>query len=195
MDVPLGRSVGNAIEIIESIELLKGRGPDDVAALVVTLATRVLVLSGRYTDADAEPAVRRALASGEALEKLRAMIAWQGGDVRVLEDYSLLQGAARRQVVVAQRDGYLASLRADLVGRAAMALGAGRRRIGDPVDHGVGVLIAKKPGERVRAEDTVLELLYNNEDGLDEASALAVEAIRVDAEPPVLRPLVLGVVT
>jgi pyrimidine-nucleoside phosphorylase len=195
MDVPLGRSVGNAIEIIESIELLKGRGPDDVAALVVTLTTRVLVLSGRYTDADAEPAVRRALASGEALEKLRAMIAWQGGDVRVLEDYSLLPGAARRQVVVAQRDGYLASLRADLVGRAAMALGAGRRRIGDPVDHGVGVLIAKKSGERVHVGDTVLELLYNNERGLDESSALAVEAISVDAEPPVLRQLELGVVT
>src|SRR5688572_7861518 len=99
MDVPLGRSVGNAVEIIECVELLKGRGPDDIASLVVTLASRLLVLSGRYTDADAEPAVRRALASGEALAKLRAMVAWQGGDVSVIDDYDRLPRAARRHAV------------------------------------------------------------------------------------------------
>jgi len=195
MDVPLGRSVGNALEIIECIEILKGRGPADIASLVVTLASRLLVLSGRYTDADAEPAVRRALASGEALAKLRAMVAWQGGDVSVIDDYDRLPRAARRRAVVANEDGYLSALRADLVGRASMALGAGRRRIEDRVDHGAGILIAKKPGEAVRAGDTILELLYNDERGLDEAVALAQAAIQIAAEPPAVRPLVLGVVT
>ena len=195
MDAPLGRSVGNAVEIVECIELLKGRGPDDIASLVVTLASRLLVLSGQYTDAEAEPRVRRALMSGEALEKLRAIIAWQGGDVRVIDDYARLPGAARRCAVVASEDGYLSTLHAGLVGRASMALGAGRRRLEDRIDHGAGVLVAKKPGERVRVGDTIVELLYNDARGLDEAVTLAGAAIQIANEPPVLRPIVLGVVT
>ena len=195
MDAPLGRSVGNAVEIIECIEILKGRGPDDIASLVVTLASRLLVLSGRYTEADAEPAARRALESGEALKKLRAMVAWQGGDVGVIDDYDRLPRAARRRAVVASGDGFVSALHAGLVGRASMALGAGRRRIEDRVDHGAGILIAKKPGEKVRAGDTILELLYNDEHGLDEAVELAQTAIQIAVEPPTVRPLVLGVVT
>ena len=195
MDAPLGRAVGNSVEIIECIEILKGRGPDDIVSLVVKLASRLLVLSGQYTDAEAEPAVRRALASGEALEKLRAIITWQGGDVGVIDDYGRLPGAAHRHAVVASGDGFLSKLRAGLVGRASMALGAGRRRIEDRVDHGAGVLIAKKPGQKVRAGETILELLYNDERGLCEAVELAQAAIQIAVEPPALRPLVLGVVT
>jgi pyrimidine-nucleoside phosphorylase len=194
MDAPLGRSVGNSVEIIECIEILKGRGPDDIASLIVTLASRLLVLSGRYADAEAEPAVRRALASGEALAKLRAMVAWQGGDVGVIDDYDRLPGAARRHAVVANEDGFLSALHAGFVGRASMALGAGRRRIEDRVDYGAGILIAKKPGEKVRSGDTILELLYNDERGLDEAVELAQAAIQIAVEPPTLRPLVLGVI-
>ena len=192
MDAPLGRAVGNALEVIECVETLKGRGPDDISALVVALASRILVVSGRYAESDAEPAVRRALSSGTALEKMRTMVEWQGGDVRVLADYERLPRAARRHAIAAGKDGYVAGLRADLVGRASMALGAGRQRIEDRIDHGAGVLIARKPGEWVRAGDTILELLYNDDRGLGEASALAHAAIRLAAEPVVLRPLVLG---
>ena len=192
MDAPLGRAVGNALEVIECVETLKGQGPDDISALVVALASRILVVSGRYAESDAEPAVRRALSSGKALEKLRAMVEWQGGDVRVLADYERLPRAARRHAIAAGQDGYVAALQADLVGRASMALGAGRLRIEDRIDHGAGVLIAKKPGGRVRAGETILELLYNDDRGLGEASALAHAAIHLAAEPPVLRPIVLG---
>jgi pyrimidine-nucleoside phosphorylase len=192
MDVPLGRAVGNALEIIECIELLKGRAPDDITSLVVTLAARLVVLSGRQSEADAEPAVRKALASGAALEKLRAMIAWQGGDAAVIDDYQRLPGAAHRHAVVAQTDGYVSAMHAELIGRSSMALGAGRRRIEDRIDHGAGVLIAKKPGDAVRRGDTILELLYNDGRGLDEAASLAQEAIHVAAEPPVVKSLVLG---
>jgi pyrimidine-nucleoside phosphorylase len=194
MDAPLGRAVGNALEVIECIETLKGQGPDDIGALVVALASRILVVSRRYGEPDAELAVRRALSSGTALEKMRAMIEWQGGDVRVLEDYGRLPRAARRHAIAAGEDGYVAALQADLIGRASMALGAGRQRIEDRIDHGAGVLLAKKPGERVRAGETILELLYNEDRGLGEASALAHAAIRLAAEPPALRPLVLGTV-
>ncbi len=194
MDAPLGRAVGNALEVIECVETLKGRGPDDITALVVLLASRVLVVSGAYEESDAEPAVRRALFSGAALEKLRAMVVWQGGDPRVLSEYERLPRAASRHAVTADTDGYVAGLQADLVGRASMALGAGRQRIEDRIDHGAGVLIAKKPGESVRIGDTIMELLYNDDRGLADASALAHAAVRLSAAPVAPRPLVLGTV-
>ena len=194
MEAPIGRAVGNALEIVECIETLKGHGPDDLSALVVALASRILVVSGRYTEPDAEPAVRCALSSGKALEKMRAMIEWQGGDAGVLDDYTRLPRVAHRRAITAAKGGYVAALQADLVGRAAMALGAGRQRIEDRIDHGAGVLIARKPGEPVRAGETILELLYNDDRGLGDASALAQSAIRLATEPPVLRPLVLGTV-
>ena len=194
MDAPLGRAVGNALEIVECIETLKGHGPDDINALVVALASRVLVVSGRYTEPEAGPAVRHALSSGQALEKMRAVIEWQGGDAGVVDDYARLPGAAHRHAIAAETDGYVAALQADLVGRASMALGAGRHRIEDRIDHGAGVLIAKKPGERVRAGETILELLYTDGRGLGDASALAQSAIRLAPEPPALRSLVLGTV-
>jgi pyrimidine-nucleoside phosphorylase len=194
MDEPLGRTVGNALEIIECIELLKGRAPDDLTSLVVTIAGRLLVLSGRYSESDAEPAVRKAVASGAALDKLRAMIAWQGGDARVVDDYPRLPRAEHRHAVLAAQDGYVSAMHAELIGRSSMALGAGRRRIEDRIDHGAGVLIAKKPGDAVRKGDTILELLFNDTHGLEEALSLAQEAIRIAAEAPVPKPLVLGYV-
>ena len=194
MDAPLGRAVGNALEIIECVETLKGNGPPDVGALVVALATRILVVSGRYTDVDAGAAVTDAISSGRALEKMRAVVTWQGGDPGVLDDYSRLPAARQREPVTAARDGHLITLQADLIGRASMALGAGRQRIDDRIDPGAGVLLVKKPGERVAAGETVLELLHNGQGDLASASALAHDAIRVTAESPEARPLVLGFV-
>src|SRR5688572_21203561 len=192
MDAPLGRAVGNAVEIIECVETLKGQGPADICALVIELATRLLAISGQYGDLDAGPAVREAISSGRALEKMRAMVAWQGGDPRVLDDYSRLPGARGRSPVQAQQDGYVMTMRADWIGRACKALGAGRQRIEERIDHGTGVLIAKKPGEQVAAGDTILELLYNDDRGLAEATNLANAAITLAGTPPSLRPLVLG---
>jgi len=192
MDAPLGRAVGNAVEIVECFETLKGRGPDDLTSLVVALAARMLVLAGRGTEAEADVLVRRTLASGAALAKMRALVEAHGGDGRVIDAYDRLPQAARRRAVAAPCDGYVAAVQADLVGRASMALGAGRQRIEDRIDHGAGVLVRKKPGEPVRAGDTVLELLYNDDRRLAEAVVLAQEAIHLGTSPPALRPLVLG---
>ena len=194
MDAPLGRAVGNAVEVIECIEGLKGRGPADLMELVVSLASRILVLSGRYDERNADVAVREALASGAALDKLRTVIEWQGGDPAVVDNYELLPAAARRLSVTADADGYVSALQADLIGRASMALGAGRQRVEDQIDRGAGVLLAKKPGEQVRAGETIVELLYNDERGLENAVSLVRGAIRLSAQPPVLPPLVHGVV-
>ncbi|OFW39250.1 MAG: thymidine phosphorylase [Acidobacteria bacterium RIFCSPLOWO2_12_FULL_67_14] len=192
MDAPLGRAVGNAVEVIECIEVLKGRGPEDLIALVTTLAARVLVLSGLSAEQEAGGAIARALSSGAALERLRMLIEAQGGDARVIDEYGRLASAARRRAIAADRDGYVDALQADLIGRASMALGAGRQRVGDRIDHGAGILIVRKPGEAVRAGDTIVELVYNAEHGIETASALAQRAIRITPDAPVLPPLVLG---
>jgi pyrimidine-nucleoside phosphorylase len=194
MDAPLGRAVGNAVEIVECIETLRGCGPPDVTALVIELATRLLVISGQYGDAHGRSAVRDAIASGRALDKMRAMIAWQRGDTRVLDDYNRLPGARGRAAVKAVRDGYVGLMKADLIGRASKVLGAGRQRIEDRVDHGAGVLVVKKPGDQVAAGETIVELLYNDDRGLAEATSLTNAAIMVSASAPAPRPLVLGTV-
>ena len=194
MDAPLGRAVGNAVEIIECIEILKGGGPPDLSDLVVTLASRMLVVGGRASEADAAPTIRRALASGAGLAKLREMIAHQGGDAAVVDDYTRLPGARRRHTVTADRPGFVSRLDAESIGRASMALGAGRATVDDAIDHGAGILVHCKPGDPVQAGDTVLELLYNDSRGLADAIALAQHALAVTPDPPTVGPKILGVV-
>jgi pyrimidine-nucleoside phosphorylase len=185
MDAPLGSAVGNAIEIIECVDVLKGRGPADVVDLTTIVATRMLMMSGTHDRDRAGQAVRRAIDSGAALEKLRAMIERQGGDPAVLDDYQRLPGAAHRATVAAPRSGYITGISAELVGRAAIALGAGRQRAGEPIDHGAGVLVAARVGDAVSAGDPVLTLLSNSAGSMEAARELAARAFTVgDSAPP-----------
>jgi pyrimidine-nucleoside phosphorylase len=194
MAAPLGRAIGNALEIRECVEVLKGRGPDDLVEVLVALGTRMLALAGKYKNSAAEQAIRSAISSGAALEKLRAMIARQGGDPEVVDDYDKLPSARHRKAVPADRSGYVATMNAELIGRSSMALGAGRLRVEDTIDYGAGVLIIRRPGEAVSAGEPVVELLYNDERGVAEAAALARDAVTISEEPPLLRPLILGTV-
>lgn len=194
MNAPLGGAVGNAVEIVECIEVLKGRGSTDLVDLVIAVGTRMLVLSGTCEADRAADAVRTAISSGAGLEKLRAMIARQGGDAAVVDDYGRLPVAAHRRPVPAARGGYVAGLDAELVGRSSMTLGAGRQRVGERIDHGAGVLIAAPPGSRVAEGEPVLHLLYSDPSRVERAQVLAQEAITISDEPPALAPLVLDVV-
>jgi pyrimidine-nucleoside phosphorylase len=192
MDAPLGRAVGNASEVIESIETLKGRGPEDLERLSVLLAARMLVLAGIAADEGiAERRIREALASGAGLEKLRDIITNQGGNPRVLDDYNLMPSAPDTHRVAASRSGYVAALRAADVGRAAVALGAGRATLDDTIDPGVGIEVLVPPGSPVRAGDPILLVHHRRGRGLDDALPLLQDAIVVAEAPPSLRPLVL----
>jgi pyrimidine-nucleoside phosphorylase len=198
MDAPLGRAVGNSLEVIESVETLKGRGPRDLETLSVLLAARMVQMAGIEPSAEAaEARVRRALASGDGVEKFRAIVANQGGDSRIIDDYGRLPQVAGRHLVRAGRAGYLGALDAELIGRATIALGAGRARIDDPVDLGVGAIIHAVPGDRVETGDPIVELCFARGaggDGGDLASAVALaeRAIEIGDEPPVARPLVIA---
>jgi pyrimidine-nucleoside phosphorylase len=193
MDAPLGLAVGNALEVVECIDVLKGRGPADLIELSVELTSRMLIL-GKIADdrAEAETRVRKAIDSGDGLERFRRIIETQGGDPRVVDDYKRLPSVDGRHIVAADRAGFVTRIDAELVGRASVALGAGRDRVDDRVDHGVGIVLKAKPADAVQPGDPLLELHYRDRAKLDAALALAGRAVVIDDQRAPRRPLIVG---
>jgi pyrimidine-nucleoside phosphorylase len=196
MDAPLGNAVGNALEIVECLEVLKGRGPADLIEISLELAARMLVLGGITADtADARRRVARSIESGDGLERFGQIIEAQGGDRHVVDDYQRLPHVKECRRVTASRAGFLARLDAELIGRASVALGAGRNRVEDPVDFAVGIVVKAKPGDRLAQGDPILELHYRDNQTLDAALALVSPAIGIEDQRPAPRPLLLGEVS
>jgi pyrimidine-nucleoside phosphorylase len=193
MHAPLGRAVGNALEVIECFEVLKGRGPQDLIDLSVELTTRMLVLGKVASDrADGDRRARAAITSGAGIERFRQIIEAQGGDPRVVDDYERLPHVPDRLVVKAPKSGYLTTLDAEGVGKASVALGAGRDRVQDRVDPAVGIMIMAKPGDQVRSGDPILELHYRDRARLSTAESLALGAIVIGDQPPPVQRLIVG---
>ncbi len=195
MDAPLGAAVGNAVEVAECLETLQGRGPRDLEELSVRLAAQMLVVGGVECDvAPAECRVRRALSSGAGLEKFREMVAFQGGDVRALDDPARLCPGARRLSVTAERTGIVAAVDAEAIGRATVLLGAGRDTAGAPVDHAVGAIVLRKPSDRVEAGEPLIDLRYRSDDRLADARRLVSSAFLIGDAAPATGPLVLELI-
>ena len=193
MDVPLGRAVGNALEVIECVEVLKGRGPNDLTDVSVELTARMLVLGGAAADrAIAETRVRDAIASGAGVERFRRIIEHQGGDPRVIDDYGRLPSAPERHVIPAPRGGFVTYLDAELVGRASVMLGAGRDTVDAAVDAGVGIMLVATEGDRVHGGDPVFELHYRDRAKLPQAVDLLSRATAIGATRPAARRLIVG---
>jgi len=193
MDAPLGRAIGNSLEIIECLDTLKGNGPSDLTLVVKRLAARMVVLAGLADDEHAAgDRVEQALGSGRALETFARMVERQGGNPRVADDYSLLPSAPGRTACPAPRGGYLTALKAEALGRASNVLGAGRTMVGESVDHGVGVVVLAKPGDRVSEGQPLVELHHRDGRGLDAALELCRAGIRIGDAPPAQRDKILG---
>ena len=182
MSTPLGKKIGNALEVEESIEVLSGGGPEDVVEITVELAKEMLKLSG-ITDVDP----RENLSNGKALEKWREMIKAQGGDPD-----AALPKAEHWHVVRAKESGYVSSLEAISVGVASWRLGAGRERKEDAVQFGAGIEIHAQVGTAVKAGDPVMTLYTETPERFERAIALAEEAIGISEREPAARKLVLG---
>jgi pyrimidine-nucleoside phosphorylase len=196
MDAPLGRAVGNALEIIESLETLKGRGPADLTSLALALAARMVLMAGKAVSlAQAAANVQEALRSGKALNKFREIIAQQGGDSKVADNYNLLPRAPHRVSVQAERSGYVATINAELFGRATMELGAGRNRIEDTIDPAVGALVLKAVGDRVQAGEPLAELHYGDPSRVEQALELVHQAYAISDAPQEPLPQVLEFVS
>jgi len=193
MDTPLGRAVGNTLEVVESLETLKGRNPGPLESLSVELAARMVQMSGVEADLGAATdRVWAALSSGAGVEKFRDIIRNQGGDPAVVDDYARMPTAPDRDVFAAPRDGVVARMRAEAVGRAAVGLGAGRDRLDASIDHAVGFVVLAPPGTHVKAGEPIVEIHHRGTHGLADARALLEHAITIADTAPPTRPPVLG---
>jgi pyrimidine-nucleoside phosphorylase len=192
MDQPLGCAVGNAVEVAESLECLKGHGPDDLVSLSIELAAEMVMMGGRADSLeDARVVCKQTIADGSALERFRRLVAEQGGDQRVADDPALLPAPRRRVVLKAPSNGFVRFLAARPIGHATMLLGAGRARMDSPVDHAVGVILHKKIGDSVRVDEPLCTLLVNSEYRLQDAASLILDAYTIAAEPSAPQPLLV----
>jgi pyrimidine-nucleoside phosphorylase len=193
MDQPLGRAVGNALEVAEVVALLQGGGPADLRECTVELTAEMLLLAGAAPDAAAaRAAVEGAIADGRGLEAFERIVAAQGGDARAIRELSRLPRAAGTYPVPAPADGVVVEIDTEAVGLAAVALGAGRARVEDPVDPAVGILVERKLGDRVsRGEPLCLVHDGPLSAPRAEIAARLTRAFRLGAAAPAPRPLVL----
>lgn len=191
MSQPLGREVGNASEIRESIDVLRGGGPDDVVEVVYRLGIEMLLLGGV---ADSAAAARRdmeaAIATGAALDKFIEVVSAQGGDTRMVEDPGLLPEATNHHAVVAGRSGVVSAADALDIGIAALRLGAGREQKGDVITPGAGATVEVSIGDPVAAGDLLATLHYDDDTNLAEAISLAERAFAIGDDPVAGPPLV-----
>ena len=194
MDIPLGNGIGNSIEIVEAIETLKGKGPSDLQQVSFYLAARMLELSG-YADFDkCLSTVEETVKSGKALDKLSQLIEKQGGDKRVIEDYSLFPQSKYTFEYKAKVSGYIEAMKTDSIGIASLVLGAGRETKESSIDYSAGIILHKKTGEKVSAGETVATLYTNLQDKLSESAEILDRAITISNDKPVQKPLVLAFV-
>ena len=178
MDEPLGRAVGNALELKEAIATLHGSGPSDFAQLVVTLAAQMLSLGGLGTDETLlQNQAGQQLRNGQAWDKFRQFIAAQGGDVRQIDDPELLPSARLVEPIRAPAAGWLAEIRADAVGLATVELGGGRQKKGDSIDYAVGIVLETKVGDRVELGQPLCWVHANDPSRLAEAQAQVLEVM------------------
>ncbi len=192
MDQPLGRAVGNALEVAESLDCLRGAGPADLIDLSIELAAEMVWMGDRAGSLEEARAIcRRTISDGSALERFGRMVEFQRGDRRVIDDASLLPAPRRQVVLKSSASGHVQSLAARPVGHATMLLGAGRARMDSPVDHAVGVVLHKKAGEAVQAGEPLCTLFLNEESRLAEAETLIREAYTIAAEPAAAAPLIV----
>ncbi|GGI79407.1 thymidine phosphorylase [Deinococcus wulumuqiensis] len=190
MDTPLGFMAGNSLEVQEALATLRGEGPDDLTELCVALAVEALVAHGEDAVA-AEQRARQTLRDGSALARFRAFVQAQGGDPAFVDDPARLDVALDRAEVLAAQSGFVTRVDALSVGRAVLALGGGRERKGEAIDHGVGVELLKKPGEAVRAGEAVLRLYHRGGRGLERAQELLRAGLEIGAQAPAAEPLIL----
>ncbi|MDR3618996.1 MAG: thymidine phosphorylase [Paludisphaera borealis] len=184
MDQPLGRAVGNAVEIVESLACLRGQGPNDLMEVSLLLAAEMVLLAGLAGTIDeARAACARTIDDGSALERFRRLIAAQGGDARVVDDPGLLPQARRAIELESKRAGIVHALTARPIGVATMLLGAGRARVDSTIDPAVGVILHKKLGDRVEVGESLCTVLVNDERALPEALTMIEDAYRIADEP------------
>lgn len=194
MDVPLGRNVGNALEVKEAVRVLRGEERGDLYEVCVTLASRMVGFVKHLPPEEAEILVRNAIDGGSAFAKMKEWIAAQGGDVRCLDDFDFLPSASVIYPVLAENDGYMTGMDAQMIGASAMILGAGRASKEDVIDPAAGVVLLKKPGDPVRRGEPVAQLHTCDVRRVPAAYKTFVSAVSYGDVPPEPQPLIYRIV-
>ena len=194
MNAPLGRAVGNAMEVREALQTLHGDGPKDLVEVCLALAARMVALGLSISQKDAEEEVAAHLRDGRALAKFREWIEGQGGDPAYADDPSLFPTAKHTTALLAPRDGFLLSMQTAEIGRAARLLGAGRAKKEDQIDMAAGILVEKKPGDAVRRGEVVAQLFSDRPETLAEAAEVYATALAYGDTPPAPRKMILQII-
>ncbi len=184
MDQPLGRAVGNTLEVMEAIDVLKGSGSADITEVSLEIAKLMIYMAKKAdTPDEAYDKAKEVLYSGKGLEKLRELIEAQGGDSKIIDEYSRL-GIAKYSYSIEADDigGYISSLDAHLIGEASQLSGAGRMKKEDIIDYQAGIVIYKKIGEQVAEGDKVIEIFSNNKDKLKRAADVLMNSYKITKE-------------
>jgi len=195
MNQPLGRAVGNSIELIEAFETLKARGPHDFNTLCRELSAEMLVMGGAAADTGrGRELYDQLIASGAAVEKMRSIIKAQGGEPRAVDDYKLLPRAAHQRELMTPKAGYVQAIDTEAIGHASMLLGAGRSRLDTAIDLGVGLTVHARIGDKLERDSPLATIHFNDPDRADEAASDLLLAYTIgpeSVEPPQLIKAVL----
>ena len=195
MDQPLGNMIGNALEVVEVVDVLRGGGPEDLRDLCLELAGWMLHLGGvARTVAEGKQQSANLISSGKALEKFRQMIELQGGDPRIIDDTKRLPQPQHTMEVASTKTGYVASMQCEQIGTACVILGGGRERKEDSVDPAVGIVLHKKVGDRVAAGEPLATIYYNAEAKAVRAKHLIEASCEISDAAPATRPLIHRVI-
>jgi pyrimidine-nucleoside phosphorylase len=191
MDQPLGRNVGNSLEVEEALEILRGRGPEDLRELCLELAAWMFRL-GRHTStiADGRALADHLIRSGQALDRFRVMVSLQRGDAGVIDGPKRLPQAKHAVDLISARNGYVSAIQSELVGTACVVLGGGREKKEDAVDPAVGIVLHKKVGDQVSGREPLCTILYNSESRAAHARKLLEQSYQITDAPPAPRKLI-----
>lgn len=192
MDVPLGKMVGNNLEVVEAIETLKGRGPEDLIAVVVEIASTMLYLAQIGTKEECMKKVKRVIADGSALEKLKLMVERQGGDGSYIENPNQFEKAIYQHEIIANNSGYIGKMNTEECGKAAVLLGAGREVKDDPIDMTAGIQFNKKTGDAVKQGDIVAIAYSSSKEKLQQGVKKISDIYDIVDKRPQVVPEIIG---
>lgn len=196
MDEPLGKAVGNALEVKEAIETLKGQGPEDLYELSLLLGSKLLVLANKVeNEEEGKKMLIDAVESGAAYEKFKELVKYQGGDLNQIEDLNLLPKAEHVIEVRSKKEGYVKSLNAEEVGKCALMLGAGRENMESIIDHSAGIVLKKKVDDEVNKGDVLAEIHCNDIDMAKKVEEHLREIYKIGAKNQEVKKLIYGLVT
>jgi pyrimidine-nucleoside phosphorylase len=194
MDIPLGYSIGNSLEMVEAVNTLRGQGSQDFRRLVRALSSQLLFMAGKGDRALCEELVEKAISDGSALNKLRDMITAQGGDARYIDEPESFPRAAFIEPVTSPEDGYIQKMDTASIGRISVSLGAGRDVADGKIDHSAGLVLNKKTGDEVKKGDVLAWLHTNRHQALESAKSTFLSSLTFSDAPPEKMPLIYATI-